>query len=191
MLDAARLAHGTAPPQMARVVVGVDPSGTRGGDDRASVGIVAAGKGIDGLGYVLADFTCALSPAGWGRRIAEAVSLHRADCVVAESNFGGAMVESVLSAANVGARVKMVTASRGKVVRAEPIAALYEQNRVRHTGAFAALEDQLTSLTTDGYVGEGSPDRADAMIWALTELMLQQSVMEPWFAIARKQGFNL
>jgi phage terminase large subunit-like protein len=97
----------------------------------------------------------------------------------------------VLSAANVGTRVKMVTASRGKVVRAEPIAALYEQNRVRHTGAFAALEDQLTSLTTDGYVGEGSPDRADAMIWALTELMLQQSIMEPWFAIARKQGFNL
>jgi len=191
MLDAARLAHGAAPPQMARVVVGVDPSGTRGDDDRASVGIVAAGKGIDGLGYVLADFTCALSPAGWGRRIAEAASAHRADCVVAEGNFGGAMVESVLAAANVGARVKMVTASRGKIVRAEPIAALYEQNRVRHAGAFTALEDQLTALTTDGYVGGGSPDRADAMIWALTELMLQPNAMEPWFALARKQGFNL
>jgi phage terminase large subunit-like protein len=191
MLDAARLAQGVSPPQMARVVVGVDPSGTRGDDDRASVGIVTAGKGIDGLGYVLADFTCALSPAGWGRRIAEAVSAHRADCVVAEGNFGGAMVESVLAAANVGARVKMVTASRGKIVRAEPIAALYEQNRVRHAGAFAALEDQLTALTTDGYVGEGSPDRADAMIWTLTELMLQPNVMEPWYAIARKQGFNL
>ena len=191
MLDAARLAQGAVPPQMARVVVGVDPSGTRGDDERASVGIVAAGKGIDGLGYVLADFTCALSPAGWSRRVAEAVSAHRADCVVAEGNFGGAMVESVLATANVGARVKMVTASRGKIVRAEPIAALYEQNRVRHAGAFTALEDQLTAFTTEGYVGEGSPDRADAMIWALTELMLQQSVMEPWFAIARKQGFNL
>ena len=191
MLDVVRLAHGTAPPQMARVVVGVDPSGTRGGDDRASVGIVAAGKGIDGRGYVLADFTCALSPGGWGRRVAEAVSAHKADCVVAEANFGGAMVENVLAAADVGARVKMVTASRGKIVRAEPIAALYEQNRVRHAGAFAALEDQLTAFTTDGYVGEGSPDRADAMIWALTELMLQQNVMEPWYALARKQGFNL
>jgi phage terminase large subunit-like protein len=191
MLDAARLAQGVAPPQMARVVVGVDPSGTRGHDDRASVGIVAAGKGIDGQGYVLADFTCTLSPAGWGRRIAEAVSAHRADCVVAEGNFGGAMVESVLTAANVGARVKMVTASRGKIVRAEPIAALYEQNQVRHAGAFTALEDQLTAFTTDGYVGGGSPDRADAMIWALTELMLQQDVMQPWYALARKQGFNL
>ena len=191
MLDAARLAHSAEPPQMARVVVGVDPSGTRGQDDRASVGIVAAGKGLDGLGYVLADFTCALSPGGWGRRVAEAVSAHRADCVVAEQNFGGAMVESVLAAANVGARVKMVTASRGKIVRAEPIAAFYEQNRVRHAGAFAQLEDQLVAFTTEGYVGDGSPDRADAMIWALTELMLQHNVMEPWFAQARAQGFNL
>jgi len=191
MLDAARLAQNTASPQMARVVVGVDPSGTRGGDDRDSVGIIAAGRGIDGLGYVLADFTCSLSPAGWGRRIAEAASAHRADCVVAEANFGGAMVESVLAAASVGARVKMVTASRGKIVRAEPIAALYEQNRIKHAGAFAALEDQLVAFTTDGYVGGGSPDRADAMIWALTELMLQDNAMEPWFAQARAAGFRL
>jgi phage terminase large subunit-like protein len=191
MLDAARLAPGTAPPQMARVVVGVDPSGTRGGDDRDSVGIIAAGKGIDGHGYVLADFTCSLSPAGWGRRIAEAASAHRADCVVAEANFGGAMVESVLAAANVRARVKMVTASRGKIVRAEPIAALYEQNRIKHAATFPALEDQLVALTTDGYVGGGSPDRADAMIWALTELMLQENAMEPWFAQARAAGYKL
>jgi phage terminase large subunit-like protein len=191
MLDAARLPHGASPPGMSRVVVGVDPSGTRGGDDRCSVGIVAAGKGIDGLGYVLADFTCALSPAGWGRRIAEAASLHKADCIVAEANFGGAMVESVLAAAHVGTRVKMVTASRGKIVRAEPIAALYEQNRVKHAAAFPALEDQLVSFTPDGYVGEGSPDRADAAVWALTELMLQPNAMEPWFAQARKAGYNL
>jgi len=191
MLDGARLGPGASPPQMARIVVGVDPSGTRGDDDRASVGIVVAGKGIDGIGYVLADFTCALSPAGWGRRVAEAVSAHRADCVVAEGNFGGALVESVLAAANVGARVKMVTASRGKIVRAEPIAALYEQGRVRHAGAFADLEDQLVAFTTDGYVGEGSPDRADAMIWALTELTLNRDPMEPWYAQGRKRGFNL
>ena len=191
MLDQARLGEGAAAPQIVRVVVGVDPSGTRGEDDRASIGIVAAGKGDDGLGYVLADFTCALSPAGWGRRVAEAASAHRADCVVAEGNFGGAMVESVLAAANVGARVRMVTASRGKIVRAEPIAALYEQNRVRHAGVFGALEDQLVAFTTEGYVGEGSPDRADAMIWALTELMLHQDPMEPLFAQGRKHGFKL
>ena len=191
MLDAARLGQNVPLPQMARVVVGVDPSGTRGQDDRASVGIVAAGKGIDGLGYVLADFTCALSPAAWGRRVAEAVSAHRADCVVAEQNFGGAMVESVLAAANVGTRVKMVTASRGKIVRAEPIAALYEQKRVHHAIALPQLEDQLVAFTPDGYVGEGSPDRADAMIWALSELMLEHNVMDPWFAQARAQGFNL
>jgi phage terminase large subunit-like protein len=191
MIDMARLEAEAPPPQMVRVVIGVDPSGTRGGDERDSVGIVAAGRGIDGLGYVLADFTCSLSPAGWGRRIAEAASVHCADCVVAEANFGGAMVESVLTAAKVSARVKMVTASRGKIVRAEPIAALYEQNRVKHAGTLTALEDQLVAFTTDGYVGEGSPDRADAMIWALTELMLQDNGMEPWFARARAAGFRL
>ncbi|MGH6889793.1 MAG: DNA-packaging protein [Rhizomicrobium sp.] len=191
MIEAARLAPGVAPPQMTRVVVGVDPSGTRGADDRCSVGIIAAGKGIDGQGYVLADFTCALSPAGWGRRVAEAASAHKADCVVAEANFGGAMVESVLAAAHVGTRVKMVTASRGKIVRAEPIVALYEQNRVKHAGAFSALEDQLVAFTPEGYVGEGSPDRADAAVWALTELMLHNNPMEPWFAMARAAGYKL
>jgi len=100
-------------------------------------------------------------------------------------------VESVLAAANVRARVKMVTASRGKIVRAEPIAAFYEQNRIKHAGAFSALEDQLVAFTTEGYVGGGSPDRADAMIWALTELMLQENAMEPWFAQARAAGFRL
>ena len=191
MLDAARLPRATAAPELVRVVIGVDPSGTRGGDERDSVGIVAAGKGVDGLGYVLADFTCSLSPAGWARRIAEAASAYRADCIVAEANFGGAMVESVVTTANPGVRIKMVTASRGKIVRAEPIAALYEQKRVKHAGTFPALEDQLIAFTPDGYIGEGSPDRADAMIWALTELMLQDSGMAPWFAMARAAGFKL
>lgn len=191
MLDAARLRQGTDAPELVRVVIGVDPSGTRGDDERDSVGIVAAGKGVDGLGYVLADFTCSLSPAGWARRIAEAASAYRADCIVAEANFGGAMVESVVTTANPGVRIKMVTASRGKIVRAEPIAALYEQKRVKHAGSFPALEDQLIAFTPDGYIGEGSPDRADAMIWALTELMLQDGGMTPWFAMARAAGFKL
>jgi len=188
VLDAALLPDGATAPEMARVVVGVDPSGTRGHDGNDSVGIVVAGKGIDGIAYVLADFTCSLSPAAWGRRVADAANIHKADCIVAEANFGGAMVESVLLTAGVTQRVKMVSASRGKAVRAEPIAALYEQQRVRHMGAFPALEDQLCAFTTEGYVGEGSPDRADALVWALSELMIAEPVLESgWLEYAAEK----
>ena len=131
-----------------------------------------AGMGEDGRASVLGDHTCQLSPEGWARRVAEVYSLHEADRVVAERNFGGAMVEAVLRAAAPDLPVKVVTASRGKVARAEPIAALYEQGKVSHVGGFAALEDQCCSMTPSGYVGEGSPDRADALVWALTELAL-------------------
>jgi phage terminase large subunit-like protein len=176
MLDRAVFAGSV--PDLVRVVVAVDPSGTRGGDGCDSVGIVVAAKGPDGLAYVLADRTCSLSPAGWGRRVTDAANTYKADCVVAEANFGGAMVESVLRTAGVTQRVKMVSASRGKAVRAEPIAALYEQSRVRHVGAFPELEDQLCAFTTEGYAGEASPDRADALVWALTELMVAAPVGE-------------
>jgi phage terminase large subunit-like protein len=170
MLDDAKV---VAAPTMQRVVVAVDPSGNSGDDDRADdIGIVVAGKGVDGRAYVLADWTCDLSPAGWGRRTIEAFDQFKADRIVAEKNFGGAMVESVIKTTRKTAPVVLVTASRGKVQRAEPIAALYEQKRVSHVGAFAQLEDQLCSFTGDGYVGKGSPDRADALVWALTELML-------------------
>jgi len=172
-------------PAMQRIVIGVDPSGTRGGDDRDSVGIVAAAKGSDGLFYVLADYTGSLSPAAWGHRVAEAARTHAADCVVAEANFGGAMVESVLKTAGVSAAVKMVTASRGKIVRAEPIAALYEQGRVKHLRPFAELEDQLCGFASDGYAGSGSPDRADALIWALTELSFVYA--SGWHELIAKQ----
>lgn len=161
--------------QLRRVVISVDPSGTSGagsdseGDD---VGIVAAGLGDDGRGYVLGDHSVNLSPEGWARRVADVYSLHAADRIVAERNFGGAMVEAVIRAAAPKLPVTVVTASRGKVARAEPIAALYEQGRISHLGAFPALEDQCCSMTPSGYVGEGSPDRADALVWALTELML-------------------
>lgn len=176
MVDAGRLDEA---PQLARVVVGVDPSGTKGasaggvqGDD---IGIVIAGLGVDGRGYVLADFTCQLSPEGWARRVNEAASVYKADRIVAEANFGGAMVEAVLRSVDRNASIKMVTASRGKVARAEPIAAMYEQGKVSHIGGLPELEDQLCNFTPSGYVGEGSPDRADALIWALTELMLDGS----------------
>lgn len=160
-------------PEMQRIVVAVDPSGTGGsGDDGDSIGIVVAGKGIDGRGYVLADRTCKLSPDGWGRRAVAAYHEFKADRIVAERNFGGAMVEHVIKTVDSKASYKEVTASRGKVARAEPVAALYEQGKVSHVGGFADLEDQMCLMAPDGFAGEGSPDRADALVWAITELML-------------------
>lgn len=160
-------------PDLRRIVVAVDPSGTRGDeDDGDSIGIVVAGLGVDGRGYVLADRTCKLSPDGWGRRAVEAYREFKADRIVAERNFGGAMVEHVIRTVDARASFKEVTASRGKVARAEPVAALYEQGRVSHIGTFPELEDQMVNIDAGGYVGNGSPDRADALVWALTELML-------------------
>lgn len=173
-LDATRV---KTPPEMQRIVVAVDPSGQRGtGEGGDSIGIVVAGLGVDGRGYLLADRTCDMSPAGWGRRAVEAYREFEADRIVGEVNFGGAMVEATIrTAAHGGPPVsyKDVRASRGKVVRAEPIAALYEQGRVSHVGGFPEMEDQMCCFTSTGYVGsDGSPDRADAAIWALTDLML-------------------
>jgi phage terminase large subunit-like protein len=163
-------------PDMRRIVVAVDPSGTAGSeDDGDSIGIVVAGIGIDGRGYVLADRTCKLSPDGWGRRAVEAYREFKADRIVAERNFGGAMVEHVIRTVDKTVSYKEVTASRGKVARAEPVAALYEQGRVSHIGGLPELEDQMCQIGPDGYIGEGSPDRADALVWALTELMLDGS----------------
>ncbi|WP_229232743.1 DNA-packaging protein [Sinomonas cyclohexanicum] len=160
MLEEARLMG--AMPDLERVVVAVDPSG--GGDEQ---GIVAAGKGVDGLFYVLADRSCRLSPNGWARRAVQAFHEFAADRVVAEKNYGGSMVESTIRTVAADVPVTMVTATRGKVQRAEPIAALYEQARVRHVGLFPELEEQLTSWTP---ASGGSPDRLDALVWALTDL---------------------
>ena len=165
-----------APMQMARVVVAVDPSGTAGASDGGdSIGIVVAGKGIDGRGYVLADRSCKLSPDGWGRQAVKAYHEFKADRIIAERNFGGAMVEHVIRTVDRSVSYKEVTASRGKVARAEPVAALYEQGRISHVGALSDVEDQCCLIGPDGYIGEGSPDRADALVWALTDLMLGQT----------------
>jgi phage terminase large subunit-like protein len=169
-------------PDMKRVVVAVDPSGTRGQEDGGDeVGIVVAGLGADGLGYVLADRTCKLSPDGWGRVAVNAYREFKADRIIAERNFGGAMVEHVIRTVDPNVSYREVTASRGKVQRAEPAAALYEQSRVRHAGAFSQLEDQLAAMTGAGYVGDGSPDRADALVWALTELLGEPEAPQPVF----------
>lgn len=173
MIDAAR--KPVVVPDMARIVVAVDPSGARSADDEAadSIGIVVAGKGVDGRFYVLADRTCKLSPAGWGRRAVDAYHEFNADRLIAERNFGGAMVEAVIRAADPNVAFTEVIASRGKIVRAEPVAALYEQNRVSHIGdGLEALEDQCCQMTPTGFTGERSPDRADALVWAASELML-------------------
>lgn len=172
-LDGPRISEA---PAMSRVVVAVDPSGTGGADDGGdSIGIVIAGKGLDGRGYVLGDWTCKLSPSGWARRAVEAFEHFDADRIVAERNFGGAMVEHTIRTVSPDVSYKEVVASRGKIARAEPIAALYEQGRVSHVGAHSELEDQLCMFGPNGFIGEGSPDRADALVWALTELMLDGS----------------
>lgn len=161
----------SAAPALRRVVVGVDPSGSDGtGGDKQ--GIVVAAKGADGHAYVLADRSVRLSPDGWARVVAKACQDFGVDRVAAERNYGGAMVESTLRTASPNMPVKLVNASRGKIVRAEPIAALYEQGKVHHVGALADLEEQMTMTTTAGYQGGDSPDRLDALVWALTELML-------------------
>ena len=175
MIDAARVR--CALPDMQRVVVAVDPSGTRGGsDDGDSIGIVVAGRGVDGRAYVLADRTCKLSPDGWARRAVDAYKEFKADRIIAERNFGGAMVEHVIRTIDRNVSYSEVVASRGKVIRAEPVAALYEQKRVSHIGELSALEDQMCQMAGDGYSGEGSPDRVDALVWAMTELMLKGGI---------------
>ncbi len=159
-------------PDMLRVVVAIDPSGAEDEDDQEAdeIGIVVCGLGVDGNGYVLEDLTCRASPEVWGRLACQAFERHAADRIVAEVNFGGAMVGAVIRAARSRTPFSAVRASRGKVVRAEPIATLVEQGKIRMAGVFRDLEDELTGFTTHGYMGERSPNRADAMVWGMSEL---------------------
>lgn len=178
-----------------RVVVAVDPSGAKSAADesRDEIGIVGAALGVDGHGYVLADRSIRDAPHVWA---GVAIKMYRdlgADCIVAETNYGGEMVRGTIRAVDENVPVKVVTASRGKVVRAEPISALYgdppefKNIKVHHVGRFPVLEDQLVAFTTLGYRGEGSPDHADAAIWALSELMLGSDA-EAWIAYYAKQA---
>jgi phage terminase large subunit-like protein len=154
-----------------RVVVAVDPPGSaRAGAD--ACGIVAAGRAENGLYYVLEDATVAgLSPSGWARR---AIALYRrleANMMVAEVNMGGDMVRAVLREVDPSVPLKEVHATRGKYVRAEPVAALYEQGKVKHVRGFPQLEDEMCDFGGEGLSSGRSPDRVDALVWALTELM--------------------
>ena len=152
-------------PEMQRVVVGIDPAVTHSANSDET-GIVVAGRGVDDRFYVLSDRSIKASPDGWMREALDAFYLHDADKIIAEVNNGGDLVERLLRTIDSSVSYKKVTATRGKMVRAEPIAALYEQKRVSHVGNFDILETQMCE-----YAGEGkSPDRMDALVWALTEL---------------------
>lgn len=159
-------------PDMVRVVVAVDPSGSGDVDnaDNDEIGIVVGGLGVDGNAYLLEDCTVKAGPATWGRIATSAFERHKADIVIGEANYGGAMVQQTILTARPRTPYKAVNATRGKVVRAEPMSALYEQGKVRHVGPFSRLEDELCAFSTVGYTGAGSPNRADAWIWALHEM---------------------
>jgi phage terminase large subunit-like protein len=163
-LDALRVK--TVPVSLKRVVVGIDPSATATGDE---AGIIVAGLGTDGHGYVLEDASLQASPHGWGSRAVLMYHTHVADRVVAETNNGGEMVELTIRTVDKAVAYKAVHASRGKRTRAEPIAALYEQKKVHHVGTFPALEDEMCHWTPED---AESPNRMDALVWALTDLML-------------------
>jgi len=164
-----------AVPELARVVVAIDPAVSTG--ERADeTGIIVAGLGRDGRAYVLEDLSGRLAPQHWAARALAAYRKFGADRIVAEVNNGGDMVEATVRMLDAGAAFKAVHASRGKAVRAEPIAALYEQGRVHHLGALPPLEDQMCGFTASAGLGRGggSPDRLDALVWALTELMVDR-----------------
>jgi len=162
------------------ICVGVDPSGTETGDAK---GIIACGK-IGKVGYVITDKSTHAGPDGWGRAVVQLYYTLQADRVVAEVNYGGDMVQHVIHAAadKMGVprpRFVKVTASRGKHVRAQPIAALHEQGRVKYCGNFPHLEDDMTGFTDSGWEGSGSPDRGDACVWSLTNLLVRNTGLSP------------
>lgn len=171
VIESYRVTDGTV-PDMVRLVVAVDPSGSGDVDnaDNDEIGIVVAGLGTDGNAYVLEDCTVKAGPATWGNVATTAWERHSADVVVGETNFGGDMVRHVIETARPRTPFRKVTASRGKAVRAEPFSSLYEKGKIRHVGRFQKLEDELCAFTTNGYIGGDSPNRADALIWSLAEL---------------------
>lgn len=160
----------TTHPPLRRIVVGVDPAVTAN-EKSDETGIVVAGLGEDGHGYVLDDRSLVDSPSGWAHTAVRAYQAMQADRIVAEVNQGGDLVEMAIRTVDPRASYKAVRAARGKITRAEPIAALYEQGRVHHVGSFKGLEDQLCDW--DPLSSPESPDRLDALVWALTELMLE------------------
>lgn len=177
-LDEHRIHDPDAVPDLDRIIVAIDPPITSG-EDADECGIIAAGRGRNKHAYVLQDASeRGLSPKQWAEKALRLYVDHKADCIVAEANNGGEMITQVIRNLAPEVKVKLVWASRGKVTRAEPVSNLYEQGRCHHVGTFAALEDQQCDFTTDWdrKVAGYSPDRVDALVWAITELMLTATV---------------
>lgn len=158
-------------PALKRIVISLDPAVSQG-EESNETGIVACGVGMNGHGYLLSDESGKYSPDGWGRKAVNLLRQHQGDRIIAEVNNGGDMVGYTIKTVDKHAPYKSVHASRGKRTRAEPVAALYEQGKVHHVGSFPELEDQL--CTWDASTNEDSPDRLDALVWAFTELMLEE-----------------
>lgn len=176
----------SAPPDLERVVVGVDPAGSsvEGSDE---TGVVVSAKGRDGHAYVLRDLSAVMAPLDWARAAVLAFHEHRADLICAEANYGGQMVAANINSVDPNVPVKLVTSSRGKILRAEPVASLFAQGRAHLVGSYPALEDQLCRFTSDwDRARDGSPDRIDAMVFALSELMLGQ----PASGVFREEMFR-
>lgn len=175
MIDTAR---GEAPREMSRIVVAVDPPAT-GNASSDACGIIVAGVNTEGTPHewtatVLEDASVAgASPMEWAKRAVEAFHRHQADRLVAEVNQGGDMVETVIRQIDPGVPYRGVRASRGKTARAEPVSALYEQGKIRHAQGLSVLEDQMRLMTRSGFKGSGSPDRVDALVWAIHDLMIE------------------
>lgn len=159
-------------PEMQRLIVAIDPAAKASdeGDETSETGIIVAGVGTDGRGYVIDDLSCRLGPSAWAKLAVSAYDRYEADYIVAEINQGGDMVEALIKAVRPTIKVEKVRATRGKVVRAEPIAALYDQGRISHHGQFPILEDQMVMFTPFGIQGDEGSDRVDALVWAFTRL---------------------
>jgi len=183
LIEACRVSH--RPTDLVRVVVAIDPA-ARSAETSNETGIVVAGKDANGDGWVLADLSGRYQPVEWAKAAIAAYRAHHADRIVAEINNGGDMVEATLRMVDPNVPFRAVHASRGKIARAEPVATLYEQGKVRHLGAFPILEDQMCAFTRDAPWTAGwtagvspasspasSPDRVDALVWALSDLFVQ------------------
>jgi len=179
MIEEARIPTGEYPP-FARVVVAIDPAVTSG-EESDETGISVAGVTPDGHFYILADASCRVSPDAWARVAVNLYHEYQADRIIGETNNGGDMIGLLLRQVDPTVSYKKVTATRGKRLRAEPISALYEQGRVHHVGTFPKLEEQMVTWTPDS---SGSPDRLDALVWALTELSASASSMMSLAAMA-------
>ena len=158
-------------PNLTRIIVAIDPAVTANMNSDET-GIIVVGKDSEGFGYVLEDLSGKYSPNHWAKVANDAAFRWNADCIVAEKNQGGDMVEAVLKSQGTNFRIKLVTATKGKFVRAEPVYSLYEQNKIYHVGSFPILESQMVTFDPDK--GK-SPDRVDALVWGLTELMVKNN----------------